>query len=427
MPIQIQPLDLASVYGNVTAIQNAQQQNRLMGMQMQQAEQQMADRERLNPLLGSLDLTGGMAGNQETLQGITRIDPQMGLQLQQSFMQMDSQQQEDARTKLAIGQRFLAGILSLSAEQQPAAYAAGLQQMEQMGVTGLPDQFDPSAAQAAYTNLADLDALFAPPPTRTIQDGRTNLTQEWDPTTRTYNTVATGAMDAPKEPETPTPYTDAGRALVDYQNGFISLEQLQAVGQESPDVSELVGRANTLRDDWSRDSSEFLLTRSQYARLATIKDGYESNVPGDIAASDLALTFILMKMYDPGGRVTEGEQATVANAGSVPQRIRTAYNNALQGQAMDTDLRNAFLRQVEGIWAETTSMQQQLNDSYAAMAERAGVNKDDVITVPLDAPTQAGGAVGNVPQGVPEGSTRVGTLDGKEAWSDQNGQIWIVE
>ena len=56
----------------------------------------------------------------------------------------------------------------------------------------------------------------------------------------------------------------------------------------------------------------------------------------------ISLIFGFMKMLDPGSVVREGEFATAQNAASIPDRIRNAYNRALEGTRLNPQQREMF-------------------------------------------------------------------------------------
>lgn len=64
----------------------------------------------------------------------------------------------------------------------------------------------------------------------------------------------------------------------------------------------------------------------------------------DTAAGDMSLIYGFMKIQDPGSTVREGEFATAQNAGSIPERVRAAYNKALSGERLTGNQRNDFKR-----------------------------------------------------------------------------------
>jgi hypothetical protein len=58
---------------------------------------------------------------------------------------------------------------------------------------------------------------------------------------------------------------------------------------------------------------------------------------------DVGGIFGIMKVFDPTSTVREGEQASVQNSGGVPDRIRAAYNQALNGQVLTPQQRADIL------------------------------------------------------------------------------------
>lgn len=156
MAIQIQPLDLGSVYGTVAAIQGNQQRNRLLDLQTQAYQDQVDTRNRLNPLLAQLDLGAGYDANAGTLKQIGAVDPTTALEYAKVFQTYDTNKAAVAKQHFDTAQQGLAGILSLPADQRPAAYAQLVPQLEQLGVDPkmLPPQWSDAMGNAALANIS---------------------------------------------------------------------------------------------------------------------------------------------------------------------------------------------------------------------------------------------------------------------------------
>lgn len=101
------------------------------------------------------------------------------------------------------------------------------------------------------------------------------------------------------------------------------------------------------------------------------------------AAGDIALVFSFMKMNDPDSTVREGEFATAANAGGVPERARATYNNMLNGQLLDDTVRQDFIGTAMGLVKGQADAVGPVLSRYSDLAERAGVNVDNVVFDPL--------------------------------------------
>jgi len=112
-------------------------------------------------------------------------------------------------------------------------------------------------------------------------------------------------------------------------------------------------------------------------------------------AGDLALIFAYMKMLDPGSVVREGEFATAANTGSVPERVRAQYNKAINGERLTATQRTDFLNQAKSRARAVHQGLQRMRADYGKRASRYGIGIDDVTsdyfgTMLNDAASRAG-------------------------------------
>jgi hypothetical protein len=96
------------------------------------------------------------------------------------------------------------------------------------------------------------------------------------------------------------------------------------------------------------------------------------------AAGDLGIVFGIMKMYDPGSSVKEGEQATAANAAGVPATIRNSWNAMLTGQRLSPEIRADFAQQADDLYGAQIGRYDALAGQYGGLADRFGVSRDDV-------------------------------------------------
>ena len=97
------------------------------------------------------------------------------------------------------------------------------------------------------------------------------------------------------------------------------------------------------------------------------------------AAGDLSLIFGYMKMLDPGSTVREGEFANAQNAGGVDDRVSAAYNKVKEGQRLSESQRRDFLAQAQGVYGAQRSRFQESADMYRALAQKGGLDPDDVV------------------------------------------------
>jgi len=127
-----------------------------------------------------------------------------------------------------------------------------------------------------------------------------------------------------------------------------------------------------MRQEFTKGSDDFVKIRDAFARVQTV-----ANDPS--AAGDLALIFNFMKILDPGSVVREGEFATAAAAGSVPQRIRAQYNRVVSGERLSATQRLDFLSQSQNLFTSQLRMQLNLETQFRGIAERADVDPNDVV------------------------------------------------
>jgi hypothetical protein len=132
-------------------------------------------------------------------------------------------------------------------------------------------------------------------------------------------------------------------------------------------------RANTLRDEYSKQTAKYEDIASSYSGiLAATRD--------PSIAGDVALTFYYMKMLDPTSTVARGEQAEVGNAGNVPERIRSLYNSLILGESkLDPNIRADFVNQAKNRYQSGRELYQKKRANYTKLAQRAEVDPVDVI------------------------------------------------
>ena len=86
------------------------------------------------------------------------------------------------------------------------------------------------------------------------------------------------------------------------------------------------------------------------------------------AANDIALIFAYMKILDPTSAVREGEFATAANAGSIPQRVWARYNNLVRGERLNPEQRSDFLSSAYSLVRSQHANAQRVVERYHDLA-----------------------------------------------------------
>jgi len=165
--------------------------------------------------------------------------------------------------------------------------------------------------------------------------------------------------------------------LDDIARGVQEDERKESIADAAEAKSELQQQSfkntNVLRDDFVKVSGDFFKIQDSFGRII-------ASAEDPSAAGDLALIFNYMKMLDPASVVRESEFATAQNAGSVPERVRAAYNNALEGTRLDPNVRNDFVDRAKKLFASQKDIQNGRIKEYTNRSNRYGLNSADVIS-----------------------------------------------
>lgn len=144
------------------------------------------------------------------------------------------------------------------------------------------------------------------------------------------------------------------------------------VAREKEEQSEQAERADKLRKEFLKESSDFKDQTAAYRRI--IDSAKEPS-----AAGDLALIFNYMKVLDPGSTVREGEFANAQNSGGVPDRVRATYNNLMQGERLSSVQRKDFVNRSGRLYAGAKNLHSNREKFYSDLAEARDLNPGDVI------------------------------------------------
>jgi hypothetical protein len=94
---------------------------------------------------------------------------------------------------------------------------------------------------------------------------------------------------------------------------------------------------------------------------------------------DMSLIFGYMKLLDPNSTVREGEYATAANAGSVPETLIARYNKVLKGELLAPELRAEFRNEAQKVYRAQKARFDATAKPYAEYAKKQGLDPGDVI------------------------------------------------
>lgn len=130
--------------------------------------------------------------------------------------------------------------------------------------------------------------------------------------------------------------------------------------------------ANSIRDDFTKASKDFILTRDAYTRV-------KESAQNPSAAGDLSLIFGFMRMLDPTSTVREGEFATAQNAAGVPDRVRNYYNRVMSGERLADTQRADFVSRADSLYQGALRNHTKVEGQYTDIARRAGLDPRDVV------------------------------------------------
>ncbi len=148
---------------------------------------------------------------------------------------------------------------------------------------------------------------------------------------------------------------------------FSEAVKAEQVGEE-PKLTDIRG----VRQEYTKLSGPFITVRDAFN---TVK----ASAADPSAAGDLSLVFAFMKMLDPGSTVREGEFATAQKAAGVPERIRTIYNQILDGDGLGPDQRPDFVDRANRLFAARQETQQQLEASFTELSTSLGLDPAEVV------------------------------------------------
>lgn len=162
--------------------------------------------------------------------------------------------------------------------------------------------------------------------------------------------------------------------------------------EEGISGSDKFKQSKDIRGEISKANSDFTAIANSWDRIAASANDVS-------AAGDLALIFNFMKMLDPGSTVREGEFATAANTAGVPDRISAQYNKILTGERLAEPQRADFLNQAQNIFGASSDRADKITEEYVRVAERAGLDREDVVISRGAAPNISTPASSAPPQG----------------------------
>ena len=171
------------------------------------------------------------------------------------------------------------------------------------------------------------------------------------------------------------PYTDAGKAKEDFDNGFITPEEYEQVRIDAEGLGlseDAFANADKLRDELNALSKDYLSVRDAYSRI-----GAAAQDPSP--AGDLALIFNYMKILDPGSVVRESEFAQAAATGSYGEQIQAAVQRIGTGERLTEVQRKDFVDRARRLFESQAGNYQANAAAYTSLAKSFGIDPSLVV------------------------------------------------
>lgn len=280
-------------------------------------------------------------------------------QVEQIIAQLPPEQQQRFRLLSAIGAKDQAAQVIAPAAKDPIKLGDALVDPEtyQVIAQAPPEQMSPYQAamvaleqQGLKLRAAELNKPGAAPAPdlQAIQDPS-------DPSKSIYIDTRTGQ-----------PYTVGGQIV-------------RPASQR--DAGAVFGQSKDLRAGFDKQIADVREVVTNYGK---IENGFkEQSGPGDIAG-----IFGYMKLLDPTSVVREGEFATAANSGGVPDYIRARYNSLLNGEKLAPKQRQELLSAARSQIGPYRKRYEDTSAVYTDLAGKFGVDPATVVT-PIQFPDMA--------------------------------------
>jgi hypothetical protein len=350
-------------------MQARQQEMQARDQEMRQQQRSFQDDQEIRRALGPARQADGTLqprGIADQVETLYRLGTPAAVKQAQGMQKAYTEQQtadagltkanlENHKMKLDLGGQIVNGMVD-----QPS-YDAGVPQLEQLGILhpgSAPPIFDPKAKPAFLQSIQN-EAL-------TVDQHLSHLQQKENADREEREFLYKQQHDA-----------DEAAALAQYRNSELGLRrQSNAISAQNNTLlneQRIAGIANQLRGDYMTDSKAFRDQTQAYNTIQSVGSGS--------AVDDLALIYGVMKLYDPGSTVREGEFANAANASGVPGWIRNLYNQAQgkPGYALRADTRKQFLDQSQALYERALQQHEQLVGDYSNKAHLSGIEPERVI------------------------------------------------
>ena len=233
------------------------------------------------------------------------------------------------------------------------------------------DTMDPSVVQRpefdpAVTNQARIDELQERI-NRPIMRGPAPL-PTFDISRVRGQTAKLSQEDKNIENFLPAGVTSDGRIVNGQTTTKATREQLRTALQDRKSLEGVDQRTKDLRGEFRKATDQFSKIDQAFGRL-------QAGLTGT-GAGDLSLIFQYMRILDPGSTVREGEFATAQNAGGVDDKIRSLYNQIVEGARLSASQRIDFYERAKDLYKAEKEGYDLNVGTFNDLAEKSKVNKE---------------------------------------------------
>ena len=164
--------------------------------------------------------------------------------------------------------------------------------------------------------------------------------------------------------------TDPDRTIMDKDGNVVGYA---GVEQKAPDFKDTLA----LSKDWSDKSKNYFTLGEQIDTLI-------ANASQATGIGDAGMIYNIMKLFDPGSVVRDGEFQTAQLSSGALDRINTYYKQAVNGQRLTDEQRKDFVRLARDIYGKARKTQLKRNERYRNLAKVGGIDPSTFIYDPFD-------------------------------------------
>lgn len=343
--------------------------------------------------LGDVGRAGGGAPSEfltdpqkRLLSEVGQIDPQRAFELEGHFLKQHEaefkrrrQQMESQYAQIVHGRALIKGTTDQESYERNIATFSQLYGPE--SVADLPQLYDPAVLAQKDQELESLQGQYE----MGLFGAELAQKQLEDDVARQGKVRDQAALMAGEVEEARRKAEATGQSAREERQA--RAQELRAKAADRQATQAERGNEATLRKEFNDLTKDFRTVRDAWGKINASADDPS-------AAGDLSLIFAYMKLLDPTSVVREGEFATAQNAGGVPERIVAAYNRVLSGERLAPEIRKDFVDRGKRLYTQYVSDYQSTRNQYRSLAQRQGVNPDNVTLEFESTVKPSGGGVG---------------------------------